>query len=37
MMLRMRNGVSKGDLVAHLYDLGPGQGYKIAGLERPSP
>lgn len=37
MMVRIRNGASKGDLVAHLYDFGPGKGYKIVGLERPSP
>ncbi len=30
------DGVAKGKLVAHLYDLGAG-GFKLAGLERPSP
>jgi hypothetical protein len=26
-----------GPLVAHLYDLGPARGYRLAGLERPEP
>ena len=30
------DGVAKGKLVAHLYDLG-GAGFKLAGLERPPP
>jgi hypothetical protein len=31
------DGVAPGALVAHLYDLGPTRGYRLAGLERPSP
>jgi len=33
--VRIEDGVSTGPLVAHLYDLGPGRGYRLAGLERP--
>ena len=33
----LRDGVAAGSLVVHLYDLGPGRGYRIAGLERPEP
>jgi hypothetical protein len=29
------DGVAKGPLVAHLYDLGPGHGFALAGIERP--
>jgi hypothetical protein len=36
-VVRMTNGVAKGALEAHLYDLGPGQGYRLAGLLRPDP
>jgi hypothetical protein len=31
------DGVAKGPLVAHLYDLGPMRGYRLAGIERPQP
>jgi hypothetical protein len=31
----LENGVARGPLVAHLYDLGPTRGYRLAGLERP--
>jgi hypothetical protein len=31
------DGVASGALVAHLYDLGPTRGYRLAGLERPEP
>lgn len=31
----IRDGVARGSLVAHLYDLGPGRGFVLAGLERP--
>ena len=31
------DGVAKGSLVAHLYDLGPIRGYKLAGIERTDP
>jgi hypothetical protein len=33
--VRIEDGVAKGPLVAHLYDLGPARGYFLAGLERP--
>jgi hypothetical protein len=33
----IENGVAKGPMVAHLYDLGPTRGYTLAGLERPDP
>jgi hypothetical protein len=33
--LVLRDGVARGALVAHLYDLGPGRGFTLAGLERP--
>ncbi len=33
--VRVEDGVSRGPLVAHLYDLGPSRGYRLAGLERP--
>jgi hypothetical protein len=32
----VEDGVSKGPLVAHLYDLGPTRGYALAGIERPT-
>ena len=31
------DGVARGPLVAHLYDLGPSRGYRLAGLERSEP
>jgi hypothetical protein len=31
----IRDGVAKGPLVAHLYDLGPTRGFRLVGLERP--
>jgi hypothetical protein len=31
----VRDGVARGPLVVHLYDLGPARGYRVAGLERP--
>jgi hypothetical protein len=31
------DGVARGPLVAHLYDLGPVRGYRLAGLERTEP
>lgn len=31
----LSDGVAKGDLVAHLYDLGPARGYRLVGAERP--
>jgi hypothetical protein len=34
--VRLQDGVAKGPLVAHLYDLGPTRGYYLAGLERPA-
>lgn len=37
MVIRIKNHASKGDLLAHLYDLGPGKGYKVVGIERPNP
>jgi hypothetical protein len=33
----VRDGIARGSLVVHLYDLGPTRGYRIAGLERPEP
>jgi hypothetical protein len=33
--VRIEDGVARGPLVAHLYDLGPARGYFLAGLERP--
>jgi hypothetical protein len=31
------DGIAQGSLVAHLYDLGPTRGYRLAGIERPDP
>jgi hypothetical protein len=31
----LSDGVARGPLVAHLFDLGAGRGYKLVGLERP--
>jgi len=33
--VRIEDGVARGPLVVHLYDLGPARGYRLAGLERP--
>ncbi|HEY3817632.1 MAG TPA: hypothetical protein VGL81_10695 [Polyangiaceae bacterium] len=33
----LSDGVSRGPLVAHLYDLGPAGGFRLVGLERPEP
>lgn len=33
--IRIEDGVARGPLVAHLYDLGPTRGYFLVGLERP--
>jgi hypothetical protein len=33
--VRIQDGVAKGPLVVHLYDLGPARGYRLAGIERP--
>jgi hypothetical protein len=33
--VRIEDGVARGPLVAHLYDLGPSRGFRLAGLERP--
>jgi hypothetical protein len=35
--VRIEDGVARGPLVAHLYDLGPTRGWRLAGLERPEP
>jgi hypothetical protein len=35
--VRVADGVARGSLVAHLYDLGPTRGYRLAGIERPEP
>jgi hypothetical protein len=32
--VRIDDGVARGPLVAHLYDLGPARGYRLVGLER---
>jgi hypothetical protein len=31
------DGVARGLLIVHLYDLGPSRGYRLVGLERPEP
>lgn len=36
-VVTIANGVAKGSLEAHLYDLGPTIGYKLVGLTRPDP
>lgn len=33
--VRIDDGVSRGPLIAHLYDLGPTRGYRLVGIERP--
>jgi hypothetical protein len=35
--VRLEDGVARGPLLAHLYDLGPTRGYRLAGCERPEP
>jgi hypothetical protein len=35
--VRIDDGVARGPLVAHLYDLGPSRGYRLAGIERRDP
>jgi hypothetical protein len=35
--VRVQDGVARGPLVAHLYDLGPTRGYRLAGLVRELP
>ncbi|HXX66848.1 MAG TPA: hypothetical protein VEK07_06690 [Polyangiaceae bacterium] len=34
--VRIEDGVARGPLVVHLYDLGPTRGYFLVGLERPA-
>jgi hypothetical protein len=34
MRVRIDDGVAKGPIVIHLYDLGPSRGYRLVGLER---
>jgi hypothetical protein len=36
-VVTLENGVAKGPLLAHLYDLGPTRGFRLVGVERPSP
>jgi hypothetical protein len=36
-IVSLTNSVAAGPLAAHLYDLGPTRGFKLAGIERPSP
>lgn len=36
-IVQITNGVAGGPLAAHLYDLGPARGFKLAGLERLDP
>jgi hypothetical protein len=36
-IVQITNGVAPGPLAAHLYDLGPARGFKLAGLERLDP
>lgn len=35
MVVDIENGIAQGPLRAHLYDLGPSQGFKLVGIERP--
>jgi hypothetical protein len=35
MRVRVDDGVANGPLIAHLYDLGPVRGFRLAGLQRP--
>jgi len=34
LVIRIRDGVSSGPLLAHMYDLGPSRGYRLVGVER---
>lgn len=34
-VVTIRDGVAQGPLLAHLYDLGPSNGYRLVGVERP--
>jgi hypothetical protein len=36
-VVTIEDGVAEGPLLAHLYDLGPTRGYRLVGVERPSP
>jgi hypothetical protein len=36
-VVRIANGAAKGPLFAHLYDMGPSLGYRLAGIERGAP
>ena len=36
-VVSIEDGVAPGALLVHLYDLGPTRGYRLVGLERPSP
>jgi hypothetical protein len=35
-VVTIEDGVSRGPLRVHLYDLGPSRGYRLVGLERPT-
>jgi hypothetical protein len=35
LVVDLMNGATKGPLRAHLYDLGPAKGFRLAGIERP--
>lgn len=35
LIVDVQNGVTRGPLRAHLYDLGPAKGFRLAGIERP--
>ncbi|HEY2517219.1 MAG TPA: hypothetical protein VGI39_40380 [Polyangiaceae bacterium] len=35
--IAVEDGIAKGPLVAHLYDLGPSRGFQLAGVERIDP
>lgn len=34
-VVRIKNGATRGPLVLHLYDLGPERGFRLVGIERP--
>jgi hypothetical protein len=34
-VVELSNGHARGPLRAHLYDLGPSQGFRLVGVERP--